>query len=58
MAGSRRPGFSEFEKPEIWQTWRSGKTLKSIGRDAQTLGWNFEVVRRRFALDYMVRNQR
>ena len=28
----RRPGFSEFEKAEIWRGWKSGKTLRSIGR--------------------------
>ena len=28
----RRPGFSDFEKEEIWRGWKSGKTLKSIGR--------------------------
>ena len=28
----RRPGLSDFEKEEIWRGWKSGKTLKSIGR--------------------------
>jgi IS30 family transposase len=28
----RRPGFSEFEKAEIWRGWKRGKTLRSIGR--------------------------
>ena len=32
MAGTRRPGFSDFEKAEIWRGWKSGKTLNSIGR--------------------------
>jgi IS30 family transposase len=32
MARRRRPGFSEFEKLEIWRGWKSGRTLRSIGR--------------------------
>ncbi len=32
MARIRRPGFSDFEKEEIWRGWKSGKTLRSIGR--------------------------
>ena len=32
MAKIRRPGFSEFEKAEIWRGWKNGKTLRSIGR--------------------------
>jgi IS30 family transposase len=28
----RRPGLSDFEKEEIWRGWKSGKSLKSIGR--------------------------
>ncbi len=32
MARIRRPGFSDFEKAEIWRGWKSGKTLRSIGR--------------------------
>ena len=28
----RRPGFSDFEKAEIWRGWKSGKTLRNIGR--------------------------
>ncbi len=32
MARIRRPGFSDLEKAEIWRGWKSGKTLRSIGR--------------------------
>ncbi len=32
MARRRRPGLSDFEKAEIWQGWKSGKTLRAIGR--------------------------
>ncbi len=32
MARKRRPGFSDFEKAEIWRGWKSGKTLRAIGR--------------------------
>ena len=27
MVRIRRPGFSEFEKAEIWRGWKSGKRL-------------------------------
>jgi len=32
MARRRRPGFSASEKAEIWRGWKSGKTLRAIGR--------------------------
>jgi len=32
VARIRRPGFSDFEKEEIWRGWKSGETLRSIGR--------------------------
>ncbi len=32
MAGTRRPGFSGFEKAEIWRGWKSGETFNGIGR--------------------------
>ena len=32
MAETRRPGFSDFEKAEIWRGWKSGETFNSIGR--------------------------
>jgi hypothetical protein len=32
MARIRRPGFSNFEKAEIWRGWKRGMTLNSIGR--------------------------
>ncbi len=32
MARKRRPGFSDCEKAEIWRGWKSGKTLRGIGR--------------------------
>ncbi len=32
MGGTRRPGFSDFEKAEIWRCWKSGKTFNNIGR--------------------------
>ena len=32
MARKRRPGGSDFEKAEIWRGWKSGKTLRAIGR--------------------------
>ena len=38
MAGTRRPGFSDFEKAEIWRGWKSGKTLNSIGRALDRAG--------------------
>ncbi len=38
MAGTRRPGFSDFEKAEIWRGWKSGKTLNSIGRALHRAG--------------------
>jgi IS30 family transposase len=38
MAGTRRPGFSDFEKEEIWRSWKSGMTFKSIGRSLGRAG--------------------
>ncbi len=38
MAGTRRPGFSDFEKAEIWRGWKSGMTLNSIGRALDRAG--------------------
>ena len=38
MAGTRCPGFSDFEKAEIWRSWKSGKTLNSIGRALDRAG--------------------
>ncbi len=38
MAGTRRSGFSDFEKAEIWRGWKSGKTLNSIGRALDRAG--------------------
>ena len=38
MAGTRRPGFSDFEKAEIWRGWKNGKTLNSIGRTLDRAG--------------------
>jgi len=38
MAGTRRPGFSDFEKAEIRRGWKSGKTLNSIGRGLDRAG--------------------
>ena len=32
MGGTRRPGFSDFEKAAIWRGWKSGETFNSIGR--------------------------
>ncbi len=32
MTRIRRAGFSDFEKAEIWRGWKSGRTLRSIGR--------------------------
>jgi IS30 family transposase len=37
MVRTGRRGFSDFEKAEIWRGWKSGKTLRSIGR---SLGWS------------------
>jgi IS30 family transposase len=44
MAGTRRPGFSEFEKAEIWRGWKSGKTFKSIGRALDRAGTHVRVL--------------
>jgi len=30
VARIRRPGFSDFEKAEIWQGWKSGKTRTNV----------------------------
>jgi hypothetical protein len=38
MARIRRPGFSDFEKAEIWRGWKSGKTLNGIGRELDRAG--------------------
>ena len=38
MARSRRPGFSDFEKAEIWRGRKSGMTLNSIGRALDRAG--------------------
>ena len=32
MVRTGRPGFSDFEQAEIWRGWKSGRTLRSIGR--------------------------
>ena len=32
MAGTRRPGFSDFEKAAIWRGWKSGETFNRFGR--------------------------
>ena len=32
MVRRRRSGLSDFEKAEIWRGWKSGKTLRAIGR--------------------------
>ena len=37
MARTGRRGFSDFEQAEIWRGWKSGRTLRSIGR---SLGWS------------------
>ena len=38
MGGTRRPGFSDFEKAEIWRGWKSGKTFNRIGRGLDRAG--------------------
>jgi hypothetical protein len=38
MARIKRPGFSDFEKAEIWRGWKSGKTLNGIGRELNRAG--------------------
>ena len=38
MARIRRPGFSDFEKAEIWRGWKRGMTLNSIGRALDRAG--------------------
>jgi len=38
MGGPRRPGFSDFEKAEIWRGWKSGKTFNRIGRGLDRAG--------------------
>ena len=32
MGGTRRPGFSDFEKAAIWRGWKSGETFNRFGR--------------------------
>ena len=32
MVRTGLPGFSDFEQAEIWRGWKSGRTLRSIGR--------------------------
>ena len=32
MVRTGRSGFSDFEQAEIWRGWKSGRTLRSIGR--------------------------
>jgi hypothetical protein len=38
MTGKRRPGFSDFEKEEIWRSWKNGMTFKGIGRSLGRAG--------------------
>jgi hypothetical protein len=38
MGGTRRAGFSDFEKAEIWRGWKSGKTFNRIGRALDRAG--------------------
>ncbi len=38
MVGTRRPGFSDFEKDESWRGRKSGKSFNSIGRALDRAG--------------------
>lgn len=38
MTMRRRPGFSDFEKEEIWRGWKSGMTFNRIGRSLGRAG--------------------
>ena len=44
MVRTRGSGLSDFERAEIWRGWKSGKTLKNIGRSLGRSGQHVRVL--------------